>query len=45
MISALKLVTNLIQGNKLGVAVNSFTESRKDGLAEAFDSFSVYHHG
>ena len=38
MISALKLVTYLTEGNKLAV-VQGFTESRKNRLAEARESF------
>ena len=33
MISALKLVTHLTKGNKLGVVVQGFTESNKNTLA------------
>ena len=39
MINVLKLVTNLIKGNQLGVEVKDLTESRKDRLAEALLTF------
>ena len=39
MISALKLVTHLLKGNNLGVAVKGPTESSKNRFAEAWQSF------
>ena len=51
MISALKLVTNLMKGNKPGVVVKGLADSSKNRLAEALESSipvdngSVSHHG
>ena len=39
MIGALKLVMNLIKGNKLGVVVKVLAESSQNRLAEALKSF------
>ena len=39
MISALKLVTNLVKGNKLGVEVKGLTEKSKERLAEPLATF------
>ena len=37
--SALKLITKLIKGDRRGAVVQGFTESNKNRLAEALESF------
>ena len=49
MISAVKVVTNLLKGHKLGVEITGLSESSKEELEEALATFisvdSIGHHG